>query len=101
MEIHSQLNQTTFRQMLIKTFPEIARVITAKDGRKHVDECMVDLFQLMDADKDGFVDQVEMGVGLKKMFPTKWEAKQSRVNPATIFAKMDVNLQGVLFLSDV
>jgi len=40
-----------------------------------------------------------MGIGLQKMFPTK--LMSSRQNAASIFAKMDFNQQGAIFLSDV
>jgi len=56
----------------------------------------------MDQDKNGFVDSLELGIGLTKMFPLKWEYNSTdRVAPAGIFTKMDFNEQGAIFLSDV
>ena len=58
----------------MKTFPEISKVSTAsKDGKYLIEESMNCLFNLMDPDKDGFVDSLELGIGLNKMFPLKRE----------------------------
>lgn len=102
MEIHGQLTAVTFKQMFIKTFPETAKVITAtKDGKSKVEETISSLFHLMDEDKDGLIDQNEMASGLRKMFPTKREYRQSKFQPGEIFDKIDFNDQGTLFLGDV
>ena len=87
----------------MKTFPEISKVSTAsKDSKYLIEESMNCLFNLMDPDKDGFVDSLELGIGLTKMFPLKREYNSTdRVAPAGIFTKMDFNEQGAIFLSDV
>ncbi len=103
MEISGDLTPNTFRQLFMKTFPEISKVSTAsKDGKYLIEESMNCLFNLMDPDKDGFVDSLELGIGLTKMFPLKREYNSTnRVEPAGIFTKMDFNEQGAIFLSDV
>ena len=43
-------------------------VISSKDGKYLIEDAMQCLFSLMDTDRDGFVDSLELGVGLSKMF---------------------------------
>ncbi len=65
MEISGDLTPNSFRQLFMKTFPEISKVATAsKDGKYLIEESMNCLFNLMDPDKDGFVDSLELGIGL-------------------------------------
>ena len=58
----------------------------------------------MDADRDGYVDQDELMTGLKHLFasnthrPTKVAI---RVAPDILFAKMDSDQNGKLYLDDV
>jgi Ca2+-binding EF-hand superfamily protein len=87
----------------MKTFPEISKVLTAsKDGKYFIENSMNCLFNLMDSDKDGFVDSLELGIGLTKIFPSKREYNSTnRVELAGIFTKMDFNEQGAIFFSDV
>jgi hypothetical protein len=103
MEISGDLTPNSFRQLFMKTFPEISKVATgSKDGKYLIEESMNCLFNLMDPDKDGFVDSLELGIGLTKIFPSKRESKlTNRVDSASIFSKMDFNEQGAIFLSDV
>lgn len=103
MEISGDLTLNSFRQLFMKTFPEISKVATAsKEGKYLIEDSMGCLFNLMDTDKDGFVDSLELGLGLTKMFPSKREYyATNRVEPAGIFSKMDFNEQGSIFLSDV
>ena len=89
MEISGDLTPNTFRQLFMKTFPEISKVSTAsKDSKYLIEESMNCLFNLMDPDKDGFVDSLELGIGLNKMFPSKREYNSTNcVEPAGIFTQ--------------
>ena len=58
----------------------------------------------MDTDKDGYVDQQEMLTGLKNLFAGQGQrrAKVSiRVAPDILFAKMDSDQNGKLYMDDV
>lgn len=56
----------------------------------------------MDSDRDGYVDSLEMGIGLQRMFPSKKDSRKAgHIEPALIFKKIDAENQGNIFLSDM
>ncbi len=64
--------QNRLDNFFMKTFPEISKVATAsKDGKCLIEESINCLFNLSDPDKDGFVDSLELGIGLTNMFTSK------------------------------
>ena len=59
----------------------------------------------MDVDKDGFVDQDELSAGLKNLFASGGQRRNKaagiRVAPDILFAKMDSDQNGKLYMDDV
>ena len=56
--------------MFKRQFPEITKYANfSSEGQKLTDDALECLFNLMDADRDGFVDEEELVSGLRQMFP--------------------------------
>ena len=72
-----------------------------------LDDALDCLFNLMDGDRDGFVDEEELVSGIRSMFASQDRGVSAGTGVAQhiaadqIFAIMDADQQGRLYVSDV
>ena len=104
ISLHGDLNLNNYKTLFIRQFPEINKYAQfSQEGKNLLDEALECLFNLMDTDRDGYVDQQEMLTGLKNLFaPGPRRAKVAiKVAPDILFAKMDSDQNGKLYMDDV
>ena len=66
IELHGDLNGTQFANLFKRQFPEITKYSNfSAEGRRLLDDALDCLFNLMDTDKDGFVDEEELVSGVR------------------------------------
>ena len=102
--MHGDLNLTNFKNLFVRQFPEINKYAQfSKEGANLLDEALECLFNLMDEDRDGYVDQDELMAGLKSLFgPGGKRGKVAiRVAPDVLFSKMDSDQNGKLYMDDM
>ena len=73
-----------------------------------MDESLECLFNLMDVDRDGLVDEEELVSGIRHMFSSEGniragatQSHASSFSPEEVFHRMDADGQGRLYVSDV
>ena len=68
--LHGDLNSNQFAALIKKHCPEIKKYGEfSAQGARLLEESLDNLFNLMDTERDGIVDQEEMEDGLREMFP--------------------------------
>ena len=96
--LHGDLNSNQFAALIKKHCPEIKKYGEfSAQGARLLEESLDNLFNLMDTERDGVVDQEEMEDGLRKMFPSSGQdqnpfgAADSMLSPPELFAKIDAD----------
>ena len=93
--------------MFKRQFPEICKYANfSPEGQHLLDDALDCLFNLMDTDRDGFVDEEELVSGIRQMFSNKSNLRAGaiapeKLAPAALFARMDADGQKRLYVSDV
>ena len=96
--LHGDLNSNQFAALIKKHCPEIKKYGEfSAQGARLLEESLDNLFNLMDTERDGVVDQEEMEDGLREMFPPSGQdqnpfgAADSMLSPPELFAKIDAD----------
>ena len=67
--MHGDLNALQFANLFKKQFPEITKYSSfSSEGQRLLDDALDCLFNLMDGDRDGYVDEEELVTGIRHMF---------------------------------
>ena len=76
IQLHGDLNITQFGNLFKRQFPEICKYANfSTEGQHLLDDSLDCLFNLMDSDRDGFVDEEELVTGIRQMFSAKSNIK--------------------------
>lgn len=69
IQLHGDLNASQFAALFKRQFPEITKYSNfSAEGQRLLDDALDCLFNLMDTDRDGFVDEEELVTGIRQMF---------------------------------
>ena len=69
IQLHGDLNSQQFCNLFKRQFPEINKYSNfSSEGSRLLDDALDCLFNLMDCDRDGFVDEEELVTGIRQMF---------------------------------
>ena len=106
VELHGDLTLPKFRSLMQRQFPQLTKMINFSDEGKRVTTDALDLFfNLMDTDRDGYVDVDDLEVGLKKVFPMGSAPvraqDRAKVSANTIFTKIDMDVKERVFMTDM
>lgn len=104
IQLHGDLNAQQFANLFKRQFPEISKYASfSTEGQRLLDDALDCLFNTMDVDRDGLVDEEELVSGIRSMFapgvagiPTG-----SRVSAEILFAKMDADQDERLYINEV
>jgi len=87
-----------FANLFKRQFPEITKYSNfSHEGQQLLDDALQCLFNLMDTDRDGFVDEEELVSGIRHMFQPDerlgagGSSGNDAVPPAALFARMDAD----------
>ena len=106
IQLHGDLNSQQFAALFKRQFPEITKYSNfSAEGQHLVDDSLDCLFNLMDEDRDGYVDEEELVSGVRQMFATQSSLPMPNNNqglsPEALFSRMDADQQNRLYISDV
>ena len=74
IQLHGDLNASQFATLFKRQFPEITKYSNfSPEGQRLLDDALDCLFNLMDGDRDGYVDEEELVTGIRQMFTSQQE----------------------------
>ena len=97
ISLHGDLNNQQFAALFKKHFAEIKKYGEfSAEGARLLEESLDTLFNLMDTERDGVVDEEEIEAGLREMFPPSAQDQNpfgapSTMTPGALFAKIDAD----------
>lgn len=105
IQLHGDLNNHQFGNLFKRQFPEITKYANfSAEGQRLLEDALDCLFNLMDVDRDGYVDEEELVSGIRQMFSgqvTNTRGAVSHLSPELLFGKMDADQNERLYISEI